>query len=86
MSIAKIQAAAAAAPGAYVTVAAPDLAAALAEAGEQPTKGSLAEHVAEKLRANPQAVMQVHREAHLGKILGVNAPAVARPEPPTLEA
>lgn len=70
MSLAKIKEAAAASKDEYVTVRANDLDAALKEAGD---KGDLAAHVAEKLAKKPDAVMSVHREHHLGKLLGVPA-------------
>jgi plasmid stability protein len=60
----------------YVEVPAAVLAKALEESGELPKPGSLAEHVGRRLKLDPQAVMHVHRDAHLGKLLGVAQPAV----------
>lgn len=81
MSLEAIKKAAAAAGDTYVSVRADDLAKALKDAGESPTRGSLAEHVgqvcdkAERL-AKAEGVdpvypmISAHREKHLGKLLG----------------
>lgn len=90
MSIEKVKAAAAAHTETYVEVPAGDLAQAFADAGEKPEKGSLYAHVlnvidqrkrfarmrGEDPEQTPSPVLHVHRDAHLGKLLGVSKPAV----------
>lgn len=85
MSLAKVREAANGAAGAFVTVQGADLKAALEEHGEKADKGSLLEHVNEKVRANPDCTMQVHRDVHLGKLLGVSTPPVVTPGSSTIE-
>ena len=85
MSTAKVREAAQAAPGAFVTVRGADLKAALEEHGAKPTDELLA-HVNQKVTQNPDCVMQVHRDVHLGKLLGVDAPPAMTPGASTIES
>lgn len=78
MSIAKVQEIAKAAPGAFVTLPGAALKAALEEHGTPPTDELLA-HVSQRVGQNPECTMQVHRDVHLGKLLGVKEPAVTSP-------
>lgn len=78
MSLAKVKEAAAAHKDTYVSVPADVIAAALAEVGEKPTPGSLAEHVAQVIaRAKNLGVespnMSLHREKHLAELLGMES-------------
>lgn len=85
MSLAKIREAAKDAPGAFVSVTGAELKAALEEHGEKPDKGSLLEHVTQKVQQNPECVMQVHRDVHLGNLLGVKTPVAVTPGTSTVK-
>lgn len=85
MSLAKVREAATAAAGAFVTVPGAVLKTALEEHGAKPEKGSLLEHVNEKVRANPDCTMQVHRDVHLGPLLAVKEPPAVSPGTSNLE-
>lgn len=74
MSLATIKAAAAEQKGTYIEVRADDLAEALKDNKDC---AELAAHVSERLARNPDAVMQVHRDVHLGKLLGVPSNSTA---------
>lgn len=97
MSIAALKAAAESQPdGDYILIDAETLAAALTEAGEQPTKGSLLElcrqrvdiakgRVAMNITDTPNPKMQVHRVAHVGKLLGVKGSGTTTPAAPAAQ-
>lgn len=84
MSIAKVQEIAKTAPGAFVTLPGAVLKTALEEHGAPPTDELLA-HVNQRVNANPECTMQVHRDVHLGKILGVKEPPAATAGHSTIE-
>src|SRR4051812_818321 len=86
MSLEIVRKAAAEQDGVYITLPVSVFAAALKEAGEQPEKGSFAEHVAHRMKGDQDAKMHAHRDAHLGKLLGVKDSAIAAPPAQPLEA
>lgn len=82
MSIARLKEIAKAAPGAFIHVSARVLGTALMEAGKIPGAHELFDHVIEKLKLNPDVEMIVHRDVHLGEILGDVAQVVKTVAPP----
>lgn len=86
MSLQALRDVAKAAPGAFVQTSGKLLADALRESGADPAEaGSLYEHVLEKLRANPDCVLQVHRDVHLGAMLNGKVMPGVTPGTSTLE-
>jgi hypothetical protein len=89
MSIAIVRDLAKQAAGAFVQLPGQVLADALVESGATAEPGSLLEHVRQRLSVNPDCVMQVHRDVHLGPILrrveAVNEPFAPTPSSSTLE-
>lgn len=96
MSLEALRAAAAAQDTDYILIDAETLAAALVEAGEKPDRGSLLElcrqrvdiakgRVAMNITDTPNPKMQVHRVAHLGKLLGVKGSGTTTPAAPPVQ-
>lgn len=86
MSVEQVKKAAAEHSEPYVALPVAVFAAAFQEAGVKPEKGSFAEHVAARMRINPDALMHAHREAHLAPLLGRKDPAAKSPSASKLEA
>jgi len=86
MSLEQVKKAAAEQQGPYVVLPVSTYAAALTEAGEHPVTGSFAEHVAGRMKINPDAAMHAHRDVHLCNLLAVKDPAVTTPAVPSLES
>jgi len=86
MSLEAVKKAAAEQQGPYIVLPVSTFAAAIAETNEQPEKGGFAEHVAARMKIDPDAAMHAHRDVHLGKLLGAKLPEVLTPAAPVLES